>query len=104
MDYVNIPLKLSELINYSKGSVVSKIIYQNDHTILTLFALDQGQGIAEHTTPFAALVQILDGTAEITIGAKKSLYGAGEGIIMPANVPHALYAQTSYKMLLTMMK
>lgn len=104
IDYINIPLKLSELIDYSKSSIVSKIIYQNEHTILTLFALDQGQSIAEHTTPFAALVQILDGVAEITIGTKKTLYEAGASIIMPANVPHALYAQKPYKMLLTMMK
>lgn len=103
-DYINIPLKLIESINYSEDSVVSKIIYKSEHTILTLFALDQGQSIAEHTTPFDALVQILDGEAEITIGGKKSLFKSGEGIIMPANTPHALYAKTPYKMLLTMMK
>lgn len=103
-DYTNVHLQLIELINYSENSVVSKIIYKNEHTILTLFALDQGQSIAEHTTPFDALVQILDGTAKIIIGGKESLYKNGESIIMPANIPHALYAKTPYKMLLTMMK
>jgi quercetin dioxygenase-like cupin family protein len=103
-DYINISLKLAESIDYADDSVVSKIIYKNEHTILTLFALSQGQSIAEHTTPFDALVQILDGEAEISIGGKKSQFKSGESIIMPANTPHALYAKTPYKMLLTMMK
>ena len=103
-DYINIPLKLIESTNYSENSVVSKMIYKSEHTILTVFALDQGQSIAEHTTPFDALVQILEGEAEITIADKKTLFKNGESIIMPANTPHALYAKTPYKMLLTMMK
>ena len=103
-NYINTPLNLVELVNYTENSVVSKIIYKDDHTILTLFALDQEQSIAEHTTPFSAMVQILDGTAEITIGGKKNKFSCGESIIMPANIPHALYAKTPYKMLLTMMK
>lgn len=100
-DYINTPLKLVESVSYARNSVVSMIIYKSEHTILTLFALDQEQSIAEHTTPFDALVQILDGEAEITIGGEKRLFKKGESIIMPAKTPHALYAKTSYKMLLT---
>ncbi|MCK4609400.1 MAG: cupin domain-containing protein [Gammaproteobacteria bacterium] len=103
-DYINTPLKLVELVSYANGSVVSMIIYKSEHTILTLFALDKGQSIAEHTTPFDALVQILDGEAEITIRGEKNLFKKAESIIMPANSPHALFAKTPYKMLLTMMK
>jgi len=103
-NYINVPLQLAESTSYNENAVVSKIIYKSEHTILTVFSLDQGQSIAEHTTPFDALVQILDGEAEITIGGEKNLFKKGEGIIMPANTPHALYAKTPYKMLLTMMK
>jgi len=103
-EFINKNINFNSFIEYSKNSIVSKIIYKSPHTILTLFALDQGQSIAEHITPFDALVQIIDGEAELTIGGEKKLLNAGESIIMPANIPHALFAKTSYKMLLTMMK
>ena len=103
-EFINKNINFNSFIEYSKNSIVSKIIYKSPHTILTLFALDQGQSIAEHITPFDALVQIIDGEAELTIGGEKKLVKAGEAIIMPANIPHALFAKTSYKMLLTMMK
>ncbi|HNT30391.1 MAG TPA: cupin domain-containing protein [bacterium] len=103
-DMINQVLKLSAAIEYSRDSIVSKIIYKNDHNILTLFSLDKGQSIAEHVTPFDALVQILEGTAELTIGGEKKTVTAGESIIMPMNIPHALYATEAYKMLLVMMK
>jgi quercetin dioxygenase-like cupin family protein len=72
--------------------------------ILNLFALAEGQSIARHITPFEAMVQVLDGEVELTIGNIKKTLGKGESIIMPANVPHALYAKSSYKMFLIMMK
>ena len=103
-EFINKNINFNSFIKYSKNSIVSKIIYKSPHTILTLFALDQGQSIAEHITPFDALVQIIDGEAELTIGGEKKLLKAGEAIIMPANIPHALFAKSSYKMLLTMMK
>ena len=103
-DFINTKIDLNSLIEYVKSSVVSKIIYKNDHVILTLFALDQGQSIAEHLTPFDALAHIIDGEAEIVIGEEKRIIKAGECIIMPANIPHALFASNAYKMLLTMMK
>ena len=101
---INQVFQPASTIEYSKDSIVSKIIYKNDHIILTLFALDKGQSIAEHVTPFDAMVQILEGTAELTIGNEKRTVKAGESIIMPMNVPHSLLAIESYKMLLVMMK
>lgn len=104
MEYINRIMNLADEIEYAPGSVVSKIIYKTDHTILTMFSMDEGQSIAEHLTPFEAMVQILDGEAEIIIGGKTTVVKAGETIIMPANVPHALYARQRYKKLLVMMK
>jgi len=104
MEYINRIMNLADEIEYAPGSVVSKIIYKTDHTILTMFSMDEGQSIAEHLTPFEAMVQILDGEAEIIIGGKTTVVKTGETIIMPANVPHALYARQRYKKLLVMMK
>ncbi|MBU0579713.1 MAG: cupin domain-containing protein [Candidatus Margulisbacteria bacterium] len=102
--FINKVLNLADNIEYSSDSIVSKIIYKSEHTILTLFALAEGQSIAEHVTPFDAQVQILEGEAELEIGGEKKVVKNGESIIMPANVPHSLYAKKAYKMLLTMMK
>ncbi|MFC1517897.1 cupin domain-containing protein [Candidatus Margulisiibacteriota bacterium] len=102
--FVNQVISLSKSIDYSQDAIVSKIIYKSDHTILTLFALAEGQSIAEHVTPFDAQVQVLEGKAELVIGGEKKIVKAGESIIMPANVAHALFAKQAYKMLLTMMK
>ncbi len=71
---------------------------------MTLFSFDTGQGLSEHSAPFDAIVQILDGEAELTIGSKTITAGAGEMVIMPANVPHALEAKKRFKMMLIMVK
>ncbi|MBC7100704.1 cupin domain-containing protein [Methanothermobacter tenebrarum] len=97
-------LKLKELIDYQDGAVVSREIIRRDTGTVTIFAFDKGQGLSEHTAPFDAMVQIIDGKAEITISGKKHVLEAGEMIIMPANEPHALYAMEPYKMVLTMIK
>ncbi|MDI9623313.1 MAG: cupin domain-containing protein [Methanothermobacter sp.] len=97
-------LKLKELVDYQEGAVVSREIIRRDTGTVTVFAFDKGQGLSEHTAPFDAIVQIIDGKAEITISGKKHVLEAGEMIIMPANEPHALYAKEPYKMVLTMIK
>ena len=104
MEYINKIFNLADLIEYSEGSTISKIIYKTEHTILTLFSMEEGQSIAEHVTPFEAMVQVLDGEADISIGGKTIVVKAGESIIMPANVPHALFARKRYKKMLVMMK
>jgi len=91
-------------VDYSPGSVVSKTLIKRDAGNITLFSFDRGQGLSEHSAPFDAFVLILDGTAEITIGGQKSAYDAGQFVIMPANIPHALQAVERFKMLLVMIK
>lgn len=95
---------MASLVDYQKGSVVSRTLIEGKTGTVTLFAFDQGQGLSEHTAPFAALVQIVDGVAEVTLSAKTHLLKAGEMIIMPANEPHALKAISAFKMLLTMIR
>jgi len=97
-------LDLKSLVDYSDGGVISKQVLKNDAGNITLFSFDQGQGLSEHTAPFDAVVQILDGEVEIRIGGSPLLLTAGETVIMPANVPHALHATKKFKMLLTMIR
>ena len=94
----------AEQIEYAKGSVVSRELVHNTAGSLTLFSFDEGQGLSEHTAPFDAVVQILDGEAEITLGGVPHTVGTGDMLIMPANVPHALHAPRRFKMMLTMIK
>ena len=94
----------STIIEYAEGSVVSKTLIKKEIGNITLFAFDQGQGLSEHTAPFDAVVHILDGTAEITIGGQAQTVNTGEMLIMPANVPHALQARERFKMLLVMIR
>ncbi len=97
-------LKLAELIEYQKSSVVSRTIIDQKTGTLTLFAFSEGQGLSEHTAPFDALVHLLDGQAEVTISGKSYPLTEGETIIMPANKPHALKATKNFKMLLVMIR
>jgi quercetin dioxygenase-like cupin family protein len=71
---------------------------------LTLFAFDEGEGLSEHSTPHDAVVEVLDGTVEITIGGEPHRVGTGEGLLLPASVPHGLVAITPFKMLLIMIR
>ena len=98
----NTALRLVDLVAYQKGSVVSKTLIERKTGTVTLFAFDKGQALSEHTAPFDALVCVLDGAAEITIAGVAVLAGAGEMLVMPANVPHALKAVEPFKMMLTM--
>jgi quercetin dioxygenase-like cupin family protein len=95
---------LAENIEYSSGSVVSKVISKNDTGNLTLFAFDKGQGLSEHSAPFDALIQIIDGNGEIEINKQPYALTKGQFIIMPANVPHAVRAHERFKMFLIMIK
>ncbi len=97
-------LKVKELIDYQEGSVVSREIIRKETGTVTIFAFDKGEGLSEHTAPFDAMVQIVDGKAEITISGNKNVLEKGEMIIMPANEPHALTALEKYKMVLTMIR
>jgi quercetin dioxygenase-like cupin family protein len=98
------PMALLEAVQYAPGSVVSRTLLKTDTGTLTLFAFDEGQGLSEHTTPFNALVQVLDGTATLSIGGKTVAPRTGELVLMPANVPHAVQPAGRFKMLLTMFR
>jgi quercetin dioxygenase-like cupin family protein len=95
---------LEQFVDYADGSVVSKILLKKETGNITLFAFDKGQGLSEHTAPFDAIVYILDGEAEITIGGQPQNVSAGEMLIMPANIAHALHAKAPFKMLLVMIR
>jgi quercetin dioxygenase-like cupin family protein len=96
--------RFDDEVNYADGAIVSKNVLKLDTGNISLFAFDRGEGLSEHTAPFDALVQVVDGKTEITVGGKKHLLEKGDSIIMPANIPHALRAVEKYKMLLTMIK
>ncbi len=96
--------KLAEVVDYQNGSIVSKEIVKGKTGNVTLFAFDKGQGLSEHTAPFDALVNILDGEAQITISSELFEPKAGDTIIMPANEPHSIKAVGRFKMVLVMIK
>ena len=96
--------KLEDLVEYSKDSIVSKTILDKSAGTITLFAFDKGQKLSEHTVPYDAVVQVLDGNGMLTIDGQDKHVTAGEIIIMPGNVPHAVTAREKFKMLLTMIR
>ncbi len=97
-------MNIVELLSYQPKSVLSRVLLKKNTGTITVFAFDKGEGLSEHTAPFEAFVQILDGEAEITISAKPVTLKTGEMIIMPANEPHSLKAITPFKMLLVMIR
>lgn len=98
------PTKVEDLLAYQEGAVVSRTLVKKSTGTITLFAFDQGQGLSEHSTPHDALVQVLDGQVEITIGGTPHRVEAGEGLLLPAGIPHALSSVTPFKMILTMIR
>jgi quercetin dioxygenase-like cupin family protein len=100
----NTPQRLVDYVSYQKGSVVSKTLIERKTGTVTLFAFDKGQALSEHKAPYDALVCVLDGEAEITIGGEAALVKAGEMLVMPADIPHALKAVAPFKMMLTMIR
>jgi quercetin dioxygenase-like cupin family protein len=97
-------VQLTALVDYQGGSVVSREILKGATGKVTLFAFDEGEGLSEHTSPFNALVQVVEGEAEITISGKPHSVKGGELILMPAQQPHALKALQRFKMILTMIR
>ncbi|WP_436415422.1 cupin domain-containing protein [Petrimonas sp.] len=95
---------MEDSIEYSSGGVISKQVIKKQSGNVTLFSFDKDQGLTEHTSPFDAMVHILDGEAEIRIDGNPYLLKKGDCIIMPANHPHALHALEPFKMVLTMIK
>jgi quercetin dioxygenase-like cupin family protein len=97
-------VKAPELINYQDGAVVSRQLVHQPAGNVTLFAFDEGQGLSEHTAPFDALVQIVEGEAEVILSGRPHRLLGGDMILMPAGKPHALKALQRFKMILTMIR
>ncbi len=97
-------IKTADSVEYSEDSVVSKQLIKRGGGTISLFAFDKGQSLSEHTAPFDAFVEVLDGEAEFVVGGKNVKVGKGEFIILPANVPHSATAAQRFKMLLVMIK
>ena len=91
-------------VDYAQGAVVSKTLLDKKAGTLTLFSFDEGQGLSEHTSPYDATVLVVEGEATLVIGGKPLNVKAGEMVIMPANVPHAVQAEKRFKMLLVMIR
>ncbi|HJL84233.1 MAG TPA: cupin domain-containing protein [Candidatus Marinimicrobia bacterium] len=95
---------INDLVEYQSESVVSKTLIKGEKGSITLFAFEQGQGLSEHTAPFDAFVHVTDGEAEVTVAQESQVVQAGQMIILPANIPHALQANIPFKMVLVMVK
>lgn len=96
--------RFNESVEYSKGGIVSKQVMKSEKGNVSLFAFNKGESLSEHTAPFDALIQIIEGEARITIGGAPYELVAGDSIIMPANISHAVMATNAFKMILTMIR
>jgi len=94
----------SNSVDYADGAIVSKTVLKKETGNISLFAFAKGEALSEHTAPFDALIDVVDGRGEIIIGGKSFFPEAGQSIIMPANIPHAIKAVEKFKMVLTMIK
>jgi quercetin dioxygenase-like cupin family protein len=92
------------LVDYQDGSIVSRVLLKASGGNVTLFAFDEGQALSEHSAPYDALVFVVDGVAEIRIAGEPHRVSAGETILLPANVSHAVEAVQRFKMILTMVR
>jgi quercetin dioxygenase-like cupin family protein len=99
-----IPFDVASAVAYAPGSVVSKTILDKGIGSITIFSFDKGEGLSEHTSPFDAVVHVVDGVSEIKVGGKPHTVSAGQMIIMPAHIPHSLKATSAFKMLLVMIR
>ena len=104
MDLIGKACTMSDLVAYQDGSVVSKTLIDKKIGTVTLFSFGAGQGLSEHTAPYDAFVQVVDGEAEVVINGEAQTVVAGQMIIMPANIPHELKAVKPFKMLLVMIR
>ncbi len=94
-------LLLKEQIEYQKGQVVSKTLVQNEKISMTIFSFDKGEEISTHAAPGDAMVTVLDGKGRFTVGGEVFYLEAGETLIMPKDIPHAVYGEEAFKMLLS---
>ena len=96
-----VSLKLKDLVDYQKGQVVSKTLVQNEQLSMTIFSFDKDEEISTHAAGGDAMVTVLDGTGKFTVGGQEFILTEGETLIMPKNIPHAVYGEEQFKMQLT---
>jgi quercetin dioxygenase-like cupin family protein len=94
----------NDSVEYASGGILSKTVLKKETGNISLFSFAEGEALSEHTAPFDAMIQVVDGKGEIIIGGKSFILGAGQAIIMPADIPHAVKAVEKFKMVLTMIK
>jgi len=104
LDKDNLVMNINSMLEYQDGAVVSRTIVKEKTGTITIFAFDKGQALSEHTAPFDAVVQVIEGELQVSIDGKAHNLNAGQLIIMPANIPHALQATEKFKMILSMIK
>jgi len=104
LDLVGSPFAIESLLDYQSGAVVSQTLVDEEAVTLTVFAFDEGERLSEHTAPHDALLQVVDGTALVTVSDTEHEVAAGESIVLPADEPHAVDAVSEFKMLLTMLR
>jgi quercetin dioxygenase-like cupin family protein len=103
-DLTGSAFEMSDVVDYQSGAVVSQTLVDSEAVTVTVFAFDEGERLSEHTAPHDAILQVVDGTARITVDDDDHEVDAGETIVLPADVPHAVDAATPFKMLLTMIR
>ncbi len=104
MEKIAAPAALADLVQYQSGGIVSRILLKKETGNVTLFAFDAGQELTEHVSPFEAMVQLIEGEADIRVAARGHRLKAGEILVLPAKVPHSVAAPVRFKMLLTMIR
>ena len=93
-------IELKDLVSYQEGQVVSKTLVQNDYVSMTIFSFDKGEEISTHAAGGDAMVTVLEGKGKFTVGGKEHILNAGDTIVMPAQVPHAIYGEEAFKWML----
>lgn len=96
-----VSLKLKDLVEYQKGQVVSKTLVQNEQLSMTIFSFDKGEEISTHASGGDAMVTVLEGIGRFTVGGEMFILNEGETLIMPKDIPHAVYGEEQFKMQLT---
>ena len=96
-----VSLKLKDLVDYQEGHVVSKTLVQNEQLSMTIFSFDKDEEISTHASGGDAMVTVLEGTGRFTVGGEVFILNEGETLIMPKDIPHAVYGEEQFKMQLT---
>ena len=103
-DLVGSAFSIADLLDYQSGAIVSQTLVDEEAVTITVFAFDEGERLSEHTAPHDAILQVVDGTASVTVGDDEFAVEQGESIVFPANEPHAVTASSAFKMVLTMVR